>query len=213
MTYIHIDLVTSNIACLFQKLNKLEEALLKAENKKLPRSNGISDESDPNVTFIIDSEAENNPTNSSEAFRQFKELLENTTNPAEAICGSAKLMNMLTIGCDKGSVTMDARYKSRRERWFTKKAEGESNCGKSEKKQDERHLVLRRDSIIELHVNRGGQEQVMEYRALAFFQSTITSGLWQMSLSFCGKMTRISRFHMEGCWKGWLREMGYGRGG
>lgn len=95
--------------------------------------NGISNDSDPNITFIIDNDAENNPTNSSEAFRQFKELLENTTNPAEAICGSAKLMNMLTIGCDKGSVTMDAKYKSRRERWFTKKAEAESNCRKVRK--------------------------------------------------------------------------------
>ena len=46
---------------------------------------GINDDSDPNITFIIDSEAENNPTNSSEAFRQFKELLENSTNPAEAL--------------------------------------------------------------------------------------------------------------------------------
>ena len=81
----------------FQKLNKL------------PWSNGISDDSDPNITFIIDNEAENNHTNSSEAFRKFKELLENTANPAEAIFGSAKLMNMLTIGCDKGSVTMDAK--------------------------------------------------------------------------------------------------------
>ncbi len=138
MTYTHIDLVISNIAPVhFQKLNKLEEALLKSENKKLPRSNGISDESDPNVTFIIDSEAENNPTNSSEAFRQLKELLENSANPAETLYEPAKLMNMLTIGCDKGSVTMDTKYKSRRERWFTKKAEGESNCGTSEKKPDE----------------------------------------------------------------------------
>ena len=71
--------------------------------------NGISNDSDPNITFIIDSEAENNPTNSSEAFRQFKELLENSTNPAEALCESAKLMNMLTIGCDKGSVAMDIK--------------------------------------------------------------------------------------------------------
>ena len=70
--------------------------------------NGISNDGDPNITFIIDNDAENNPTNSSEAFRKFKELLENTTNSAEAICVSAKLMNMLTIDCDKGSVTMDA---------------------------------------------------------------------------------------------------------
>ena len=96
----------------FQKLNKLEEALLKSENKKLPQSNGISDESDPNVTFIIDSEAENNPTTSSEAFRQFKELLENSANPIEALFESAKLMNMLMIGCDKGSVSIDAKYYS-----------------------------------------------------------------------------------------------------
>ena len=30
--------------------------------------NGISDDSDPNITFIIDNDAENNGTNSSEAF-------------------------------------------------------------------------------------------------------------------------------------------------
>ena len=45
-----------------------------------------------------------------------------------------KIDEYADIGCDKGSVTMDAKYKSRREQWFTKKAEGESNCGKSEKK-------------------------------------------------------------------------------
>jgi hypothetical protein len=42
------------------------------------------------------------------------------------------------------------------------------------------HLVLHRDSIIELHTKKGGQEQVLDYRALAFF--TKHYNMWFVSI-------------------------------
>ena len=147
-------------------------------------SNDDDSTSDSNITIIINSEAEDNAPNSSDAFKQFKALLQNSVNHVDVLSESAKLMDMLTLGCDKGSITMDHKFKSRTERWFTTKTSGDYNSKTNE--QQPNQLCLRRDSIIELHVRKGGQEQVLEYRALAFLQSIITSGLYQSNLSSHG---------------------------
>ena len=149
-------------------------------------SNDDDSTSDSNITIIINSEAEDNAPNPSDAFKQFKALLQNSVNHVNVLSESAKLMDMLTLGCDKGSITMDHKFKSRTEHWFTSKSLGDSKYKTDVPQPDQPCLLLRRDSIIELHVRKGGQEQVLEYRALAFLQSIITSGLSQFSLSFLG---------------------------
>jgi hypothetical protein len=113
-------------------------------------------------------EEEDTVPNASEAFKQFKVLLQNSVSSVDVLLQSAKLMDMLTLGCDKGSITMDHKFKSRTERWFTATRNLAKNWDSSTN-HEWTHLVLRRDSIIELHLRKGGQEQVLEYRALAFF--------------------------------------------
>ena len=110
----------------------------------------------------------NNILNASAAFKQFKVLLQNSVSIVDVLLQSAQLMDMLMLGCDKGSITMDHKFKSRTERWFTAKMTLDKNLD-SATNDEQKHLVLRRDSIIELHVRKGGQEHVLEYRALSFF--------------------------------------------
>lgn len=129
-------------------------------------SDGVGDY---NTNNIINGETEVDTTNTSDAFMQFKTLLQNSNNLVDVLSESAKLMVMLTLGCDKGSITMDHKFKSRTERWFTSKSLGDSKYKTDVLQPNQPCLLLRRDSIIELHVRKGGQEQVLEYRALAFF--------------------------------------------
>jgi len=112
-------------------------------------------------------EVDNIP-NDSAAFKQFKVLLQNSVSVVDVLLQSAQLMDMLTLGCDKCSITMDHKFKSRTERWFTAKMTLGKNLD-SAPDHEWKHLVLRRDSIIELHVWEGGQEHVLEYSALSFF--------------------------------------------
>ena len=109
-----------------------------------------------------------NIPNDSAAFKQFKVLLQKSVSIVDVLLQSAHLMNMLKLGCDKGSITMDHKFKSRTEQWFTAKMTLGKNLD-SATSQEQNHLVLCRDSIIELHVRKGGQEHVLEYRALSFF--------------------------------------------
>ena len=71
-------------------------------------------------------EVDNIP-NASAAFKQFKVLLQNSVNHVDVLSESAKLMDMLTLGCDKGSITMDHKFKSRTAHWFTTKTPGDYN--------------------------------------------------------------------------------------
>jgi hypothetical protein len=127
-----------------------------------------NDISDSN-TIVTNDEIDDTILNASDAFKPFKALLQNSINLVDVLSESAKLMDMLTLGCDKGSITMDHKFKSRTERWFTVKTSGDYGFKTNELRPNTPHLVLRRDSIIELHTKKGGQEQVLEYRALAFF--------------------------------------------
>ena len=81
---------------------------------------------------------------------------------------STKLMVMLILSCDKGSITTDHKLKSRTERWFTAKSSGDSKYKTDEPQPDQPHLLLHCDSTIELHVRKCGQVQVLEYRACFF---------------------------------------------
>jgi hypothetical protein len=74
---------------------------------------------------------------------------------------------MLTLGCVTGSITIDHEFKSRTEHRFTAKTSGDYNSKTNEQKPNQ--PSLRRDSIIELHVRKGGQEQVLEYMAGSCF--------------------------------------------
>ena len=118
-------------------------------------SNDDDSTSDSNITIIINSEAEDNAPNSSDAFKQFKALLQNSVNHVDVLSESAKLMDMLTLGCDKCSITMDHKFKSRTERWFTTKTSGYYNSKTNEQQPNQPYL--RCDSIIELDVRKVGQ--------------------------------------------------------
>ena len=91
----------------------------------------------------------------------------NTVSIVDVLSKSAKLMDMLSLGCDKVSITMDHNFKTRTECWFTAKTSGYNNSKTNEQKPNQ--PSLRRDSIIELHVRKGGQEQVLEYMAGSCF--------------------------------------------
>ena len=56
-----------------------------------------------------------NIPNASAAFKQFKVLLQNSFSVVDVLLQSAQLMDMLTLGCTKGSITMDHKFKSRTE--------------------------------------------------------------------------------------------------
>ena len=57
-------------------------------------------------------EVDNIP-NASAAFKQFKVLLQNSVSVVDVLLQSAQLMDMLMLGCDKGSITTDHKFKSR----------------------------------------------------------------------------------------------------
>ena len=120
-----------------------------------------------NTPIVIDRKDKGDICNS-ETFRHFKILLQNNSSLEDALVGSAKLMNMLTLSCDKGSITIEHKYKSRSECWFmAKKSLSYSNIDEPQPNQS--LATLRHDRIIQLCVRRGGHERVVEYRALAFF--------------------------------------------
>ena len=79
-------------------------------------------------------------------------------------------MVMLTLSCDKGSITIDHKFKSRTERWFTVKSSGDSKYKTDEPQPDQPCLLLGSDSTIELHIGKSGQVPVLEYRVLAFYK-------------------------------------------
>ena len=58
-------------------------------------SNDDDSTSDSNITIIINSEAEDNAPNSSDAFKQFKALLQNSVNHVDVLSESAKLMDII----------------------------------------------------------------------------------------------------------------------
>lgn len=105
-------------------------------------------------------EEEDTVPNASDAFKQFKVLLQNSVSAVDVLLQSANMIGMLTLGCDKGSITMDHKFKSRTEQWFTATRTLGKNWD-STTNHEQKHLVLRRDSIIELHVLKDGQEQVL----------------------------------------------------
>jgi len=95
-------------------------------------SNDDDSNSDSNTTIIIKSEAEDNAPNTSDTSKQFKALLQNNVNHVDVLSKSAKLMDMLTLGCVTGSITMDHKFKSRTEHWFTAKTSGDYNSKTNE---------------------------------------------------------------------------------
>ena len=56
--------------------------------------------------------------NSSETFQQFKSMVQETSNLREVLIESGNLLGMLSLGCDKGSIDIGGKFKSRSERWF-----------------------------------------------------------------------------------------------
>ena len=103
-----------------------------------------------------------------DAFKQFKVLIQDTESLREILTESYKLMSMLTLGCDKGSIAIGSKFKSRSERWFGSKKSLEKDKKDGQPGSDDL-TRLRRNSIIVLRVRKGGQEMLLEYRALAFF--------------------------------------------
>ena len=127
-----------------------------------------NDESnEPNTDDTNDRQS--NETAQSDTFEQFKNLIQETSSLGDIINESAKLMSMLTLGCDKGSIDISGKYKSRSERWFGSKKLPNKDSNGDQTAQDQPLVRLRRDSIIVLRVKRGGCEMLLEYRALAFF--------------------------------------------
>lgn len=80
-------------------------------------------------------------------------------------------MALLTItDSDKsGAITMDAKFMSRSQRWFNQKADKGGVSATKEPEKDEEDLFLRRNSLIDLRCKVQGREQILHYRALAFF--------------------------------------------
>ncbi|KAL3774710.1 hypothetical protein HJC23_002010 [Cyclotella cryptica] len=124
----------------------------------------------------------------SDAFKQFKCLIQETENLREILTESYNLMSMLTLGCDKGSIDIGSKFKSRSERWFGSKKSLEKDS-KGDQPGPNDSTRLRRNSIIVLRIRRGGQEMLLEYRALAFLSSTTTNGLYQFQMNFIGIKT------------------------
>jgi hypothetical protein len=121
---------------------------------------------------------ENTP--SSEAFHQFKTMIQETDTLWEVLVESGKLMSLLTLGCDKGSIDIGGKFKSRSERWFGTKKQCENGSNDLQPESDQSLVRLRRNSIIKLRVKKGGREMLLEYRALAFFIKYY--GKWFVSL-------------------------------
>jgi hypothetical protein len=117
---------------------------------------------------ISDDEQFDDNIPSSETFQQFKTMVQETSNLREVLTESGNLMGMLSLGCDKGSIDIGGKFKSRSERWFGTKKQSE---GLDEKQRGtyQSLVQLRRDSVIVLRVKKGGREMMLEYRALAFF--------------------------------------------
>lgn len=128
----------------------------------------------------------------SDTFEQFKNLIQETSSLGDIINESAKLMNMLTLGCDKGSIDISGKYKSRSERWFGSKKFPNKDSHGGTIVQDKRLVRLCRDSIIMLRIKKGGCEMLLEYRALAFFIKYY--GKWFVSIpeEFCWNMGNVS---------------------
>lgn len=105
---------------------------------------------------------------SSETYNQFKQLVR-TNKLGEIPVETSKLMALLTVtDSDKcGSIKMDAKFMSRSQRWFNQKSDKKDATVDPEKGTAD--LFLRRNSLIELRCKVHGQEQILEYRALAFF--------------------------------------------
>ncbi len=76
---------------------------------------GSHDDISESNNIITNDEIDDTILNASNAFKQFKALLQNSINLVDVLSESAKLMDMLTLGCDKGSITMDHKFKSRTE--------------------------------------------------------------------------------------------------
>ena len=91
---------------------------------------GSHDDISDSNTIVTDDEIDDIILNASDAFKQFKALLQNSINLVDVLSESAKLMDMLTLGCDKGSITMDHKFKSRTEQWFTVKTSGDYSFNK-----------------------------------------------------------------------------------
>jgi hypothetical protein len=106
---------------------------------------------------------------SSDTFEQFKSMIQETSTLREVLIESGKLMSMLTLGCDKGSIDIGGKFKSRSERWFGTRKTSEEGLNVGQRGPDQSLVQLRRDSVIVLHVKKGGREMLLEYRALAFF--------------------------------------------
>lgn len=57
---------------------------------------------------------------SSDTFVKLNIVLQETTYLWDVLIETAKLMSMLTLGYDKGSIDISGKFKSRSERWFGK---------------------------------------------------------------------------------------------
>lgn len=124
--------------------------------------NDVSNNSDDDENFD-----DNIP--SSDACLQFKSMIQETTTLREVLTESGKLMSLLTLGCDKGSIDIGGKFKSRSERWFGARVATGEGLNEEQPGSDQSLVQLRRDSVIKLRVKKGGREMILEYRALAFF--------------------------------------------
>ena len=65
---------------------------------------------------------------------------------------------------------------------------------------DQSLVQLWRDSVIVLHVKKGGRKMLLEYRALAFLLSIMENGLYQCLMNFVGSWEMEEQCPRGGCW-------------
>ena len=111
-------------------------------------------------------------------------------------------MVLITLRCDKGLITMDHKFKSITEHWFSMKSSRDSKYKTDEPQPDQPCLLLRRDSTIELHVRKGGQVQVLEYRVLAFFTKFYNKWFVSIQSKFPWVNDKAFTKPEGGCWQG-----------
>jgi hypothetical protein len=139
------------------------------EDAEVDNSTNVDTANNTSIEIDNDDDQFDNMVKSSDTFQQFKSLIQETDTLREILAQSYKLMRMLTLGCDKGSIDIASKFKSRSEHWFGSKKSLGNNSNGDQPGPDESLLRLRRNSIIVLRVNRGGHEMLLEYQALASF--------------------------------------------
>jgi hypothetical protein len=118
-----------------------------------------------------------NNVDSSKWFLEFKAMLDSQKSLDDIAQSALKVMELLQLGkIEKGSLSMESKYKSLSARWFgCKKSTVDGERGENDA---ERRTYIGRDTLVRFRVKRGSTETIEYFRVLGLFSKHY--GKWHL---------------------------------